>query len=109
RMAQQRRAMLINSNRKWYALLAKVSQMAFVIAPSLLTRLHRTFRRLAWQRPRQLRSSPGFPTLYRSPETPLPSAPLVRVLETVDLSQSNVEHFLERAEVPSQKSEPHNA
>ncbi|QBD80876.1 hypothetical protein EPA93_34870 [Ktedonosporobacter rubrisoli] len=28
------------------------------------------------------------------PETPMPSTPLIRVLETIDLSSSDVEHFL---------------
>jgi hypothetical protein len=28
------------------------------------------------------------------PETPMPSEPLIRVLETFDLSHSNIEHFL---------------
>ena len=30
-----------------------------------------------------------------APETPMPEAPLVRVLETFDLSSTNVEHFLD--------------
>lgn len=30
-----------------------------------------------------------------TPDTPLPDAPLVRVLETIDLSSSGVEHFLD--------------
>ena len=43
-------------------------------------------------------NTPGFPTMRRSPETPMPSmptAPLVRELETFDLSQTGVEHFLD--------------
>jgi len=32
------------------------------------------------------------------PDTPMPATPLIRVLETIDLSSSNVEHFLEQAE-----------
>ena len=36
------------------------------------------------------------PAISRTPETPLPAAPaFVRVLETVDLSHSKVEHFLD--------------
>jgi len=41
-----------------------------------------------------------------APETPvpaIPSTPLVRVLETIDLSSTNVEHFLEHD--PSQEAE----
>jgi nicotinic acid mononucleotide adenylyltransferase len=30
-----------------------------------------------------------------APETPMPEAPLIRVLETFDLSSTNVEHFLD--------------
>src|SRR5581483_2177577 len=32
------------------------------------------------------------------PDTPMPVTPLIRVLETIDLSSTNVEHFLELAE-----------
>ncbi len=35
------------------------------------------------------------PMALRSPETPMPVAPLVRVLETIDLSTCDVEHFLD--------------
>ncbi len=31
----------------------------------------------------------------RFPETPMPSTPLIRVLETIDLSSTSIEHFLE--------------
>jgi len=30
-----------------------------------------------------------------APETPMPEAPLIRILETFDLSSTNVEHFLD--------------
>ncbi len=30
-----------------------------------------------------------------APETPMPEAPLIRVLETFDLSSSNIEHFID--------------
>ena len=30
-----------------------------------------------------------------APETPMPEAPLIRVLETYDLSSTNVEHFID--------------
>ena len=43
---------------------------------------------------RELRSTPGFPSIRRFPETPMPTTPLVRELETFDLSQTDVEHFL---------------
>jgi hypothetical protein len=35
------------------------------------------------------------PQAQPTPRTPMPELPLVRVLETVDLSQSNVEHFVD--------------
>jgi hypothetical protein len=41
----------------------------------------------------------GFPGKSRAPETPMPvEPPLVRVLETLDLSQTNIEHFLDLPE-----------
>jgi hypothetical protein len=33
-------------------------------------------------------------TLFEFPETPVPSTPLIRVMETIDLSSSDVEHFI---------------
>jgi hypothetical protein len=42
-------------------------------------------------------SRPGFPA------TPMPSTPLVRILETIDLSSTNVEHFLEGAQASDQQ------
>ena len=32
--------------------------------------------------------------LFQFPETPVPSTPLIRVMETIDLSSSDVEHFI---------------
>jgi Ca2+/Na+ antiporter len=32
--------------------------------------------------------------LFEFPETPMPSTPLIRVMETIDLSSSDVEHFI---------------
>jgi hypothetical protein len=34
-------------------------------------------------------------TLFEFPETPVPSTPLIRVMETIDLSSSDVEHFIQ--------------
>jgi hypothetical protein len=39
--------------------------------------------------------------LFLFPDTPMPSAPLVRVLDTIDLSSSNIEHFIKTAEHPA--------
>ena len=73
---------------------AILTVMTLLIAPRLLLKLHRTFRPVALQSPpsRELRGSSFPPMRRRSPETPLPAAPLVRVLETVDLSQSDVDY-----------------
>lgn len=38
----------------------------------------------------QLQTAPSF----EFPDTPMPSTPLVRVLETIDLSSSDIEHFI---------------
>ncbi len=37
----------------------------------------------------------GMSEMPRFPDTPVPTTPLVRVLETVDLSQTGVEHFMD--------------
>jgi hypothetical protein len=68
--------------------------MTLLITPPLLLKLHRTFRPVTLQPPatRELRGLSFSPAKRHSPETPLPAAPLVRVLETVDLSQSDAEH-----------------
>ena len=42
----------------------------------------------------------GYPTLS-FPDTPMPATPLIRILETIDLSSTNVEHFID-----SQKQAP---
>lgn len=55
----------------------------------LLRRLHTKQRRFA--RKKGLRS---LPTLLHFPETPMPATPSVRVLETIDLSTTDVEHFI---------------
>lgn len=33
-------------------------------------------------------------TQFEFPETPVPATPLIRVMETIDLSSSDVEHFI---------------
>lgn len=65
--------------RLWYLLLIPVLMLAIVRAIVLKIAVR------------------ALPTsLQRSPETPLPAGPpLVRVLETFDLSHSNVEHFID--------------
>jgi hypothetical protein len=83
--------------RLWYILLiptAILTVITFVIAPPLWLKLNRTFRPFLPRSSREWRNLPFFPTPRRSPETPMPAPPLIRVLETVDLSHTNVEHFL---------------
>ncbi len=43
------------------------------------------------------------PALLPFPDTPMPATPLIRVLDTIDLSSSEVEHFLN----PSMREEEH--
>jgi hypothetical protein len=53
----------------------------------------------SWQYGAERRSFPGVLGKAHFPNTPMPvEPPLVRVLETFDLSQTNVEHFLELPE-----------
>jgi hypothetical protein len=71
-----------------------LSAMTLLIIPPLLLKLRRTSRPAALQPPpsRELRGSSLSQMRRRTPVTPLPAVPLVRVLETVDLSQSDAEH-----------------
>lgn len=53
----------------------------------------------SWQYAAERRSFPGVLGKAHFPNTPMPvEPPLVRVLETFDLSQTNVEHFLDLPE-----------
>jgi hypothetical protein len=53
----------------------------------------------SWQHGAERRSFPGVLGKAHFPNTPMPvEPPLVRVLETFDLSQTNVEHFLDLPE-----------
>src|SRR5579885_3318945 len=51
-------------------------------------------RPLVADKPLSTRSLPSM----TFPDTPMPATPLIRVLETIDLSSTNVEHFLDLAE-----------
>jgi len=84
--------------RLWYLLLIPTVVLTvgtLAITLPFLLKLYRTFHPLAIRTSRELRALPIFPPPRRSPETPLPTAPLVRILETYDLSQTDVEHFLD--------------
>ena len=84
----------------WYLLLLIVlllAGMTLIIIPPFVFKLARVLHFRAGQPTRPLRALPHFPGTRGEPETPLPSAPLVRVLETYDLSESAVRHFVETA------------
>ena len=54
---------------------------------------------------------PPTPLMPQFPNTPMPATPLIRVLETIDLSSSKVEHFIDPTskpvtEQPSQQHTP---
>ena len=74
---------------------AILTVMTLLITPPLLLKLHRSSRPAPLQRPpsTDLRGLSFSPMKRRMPETPLPVAPLVRVLETYDLSQGNFDYF----------------
>jgi hypothetical protein len=46
------------------------------------------------QEPQTTREQPQAAPSFEFPDTPMPSTPLVRVLETIDLSSSDIEHFI---------------
>jgi hypothetical protein len=60
---------------------------------AILSFLHRRRRLKPARRPLIKGSRVFMPMQF--PETPMPATPLIRVLETIDLSSTSVEHFLE--------------
>lgn len=68
--------------------------MTLLIIPPSVMKLSRVLHLPEGQPARPLRSGSIFPGARSEPETPLPTAPLVRVLETYDLSESDVQHFV---------------
>lgn len=60
----------------------------------LMSREGRVAVKIATSSPGSIQSTPRI-ALEADPETPLPASPLVRVLETIDLSTCPVEHFLD--------------
>ncbi|MHB8598222.1 MAG: hypothetical protein ACYDER_15575 [Ktedonobacteraceae bacterium] len=92
----------------WYVLLLPTLLLAFttlVIVPPLLRKLNHmpkptkptkpTKQTIIQSTPRTFKSSPGILVSHHSLETPMPKTPLVRELETFDLSETGVEHFLD--------------
>jgi hypothetical protein len=86
--------------RLWLALLFCITAMAVTLLLLVIVRRHtssvkRKMNRYMLQGAER-KSFPGLLNKAHSPNTPLPlDPPLVRVLETFDLSQTNVEHFLD--------------
>lgn len=81
----------------WYILIVAgllLTIMTLLIFPPSVTKLSRVLHLPRGQPTRPLRSVSIFPGARREPETPLPTAPLVRVLETYDLSETEVQHFV---------------
>lgn len=93
----------------WYVLLLPTLLLALttlVIVPPLLNRLNHVSQQMKQANqtkqaiiiqstPRIFKSSPGILAAHHTPSTPMPKTPLVRELETFDLSETGVEHFLD--------------
>lgn len=77
--------------RLWYVLIIPatiLTIMTLLVLPLFLLRPSHTFNTSALQPSRETRGLAHHPNIRRSPETPLPATPLVRVLETYDLSEN---------------------
>ena len=82
----------------WYILLIPtllLTLTTFAILQPFLSKVQHTPQSTLQTTPRYFKSSPGILSTRRAPETPIPLTPLVRELETFDLSQTGVEHFLD--------------
>ena len=88
----------------WYVLLFPallLTATTLLILHPLLSKFHAIPDQIVQPRltiqstPRTFKSSPGTLPVRRAPETPMPKTPLVRELETFDLSETGVEHFLD--------------
>ena len=84
--------------RLWLPLLfLSIVMVALFLLMAMVRRRVLSMRRS--QQGAESRSFPGMLSRAHSPNTPMPlEPPLVRVLETFDLSQSDVEHFLDLPE-----------
>lgn len=85
----------------WWLMLFPITILTILslaIMPPLRVKLKQRPRMGVAPQARELRGMSGIaaaPSMRRSPETPIPKTPLVRELETFDLSRTGVEHFLE--------------
>ncbi|MDQ6661889.1 MAG: hypothetical protein M3Z24_13120 [Chloroflexota bacterium] len=90
--------------RAWYLLFLLPMVLVLTVIASLF--LHHAFKQRTqtpssqvWDNIVERKSFPGIPfsAMRNTPQTPMPAEPLVRVLETFDLSESDVEHFVNSA------------
>jgi hypothetical protein len=88
-------ALLLLLTATWTVSLSVASQLLYLELPKTTVSRKATKRKmLQVVEPAQ---SVKQPSLLQFPDTPMPVTPLVRVLETIDLSSSEVEHFLDPA------------
>jgi len=88
-------------SRAWYP--ARTECCVAVSRTAQLRRAFQLFMNALWhavwtrQKKQMLVQPHGFHVWQErpAPETPMPEAPLIRVLETFDLSSSNIEHFID--------------
>ncbi len=80
-----------------WSMLANIAVISILTLMRLFFDQRQFIRQQAHEQPIQSSSTPqqqpAIPTLP-FPDTPMPATPLIRVLETIDLSSTNVEHFL---------------
>ena len=92
---------------QWYMLLIALLLLPLLLnvraktdVQAFLFSLQRTMHARSWPGSGRSEGKQGFPAkgaplrIPGEPKTPMPESPFVRVLETVDLSQSDVEHFI---------------
>jgi len=87
----------------WYTALILAIILVILIAFLSLYQAYKRYKHSPSAGQRYLLHSKGtfweyassMPEMPRFPDTPVPTTPLVRVLETVDLSQTDVEHFMD--------------
>jgi hypothetical protein len=88
-------ALLLLLTATWMVSLSVATQLLHLEIPVAATSRNATKIKLV----RVAEPSPRFrpPALLHFPDTPMPATPLVRVLDTIDLSSGEVEHFLDPA------------
>ena len=85
--------------RLWLLILLFIIMLAVISLSLMIVRMRVSSVKHDIHKGDERKSLPGVLSKTRSPNTPVPlDPPLVRVLETFDLSQTNVEHFLDLPE-----------